>query len=52
MNTCYGQSVCFETVQRFHLQLKETFSNSVSGRMILKTKKSAAVQISTVFGTL
>ena len=42
--------MCSETVRRFCILLKETFSNSIALTLINKYAKSAVVQISTVFG--
>ena len=50
-NTCDRQSPCFQTVLRFRISLTEMFSNSVSPRLLENWDKSAAVQVSALFGT-
>ena len=43
--------MCLETVLRFHILLIETFSNSISFRVMKKYDKTAVVQISVASGT-
>ena len=42
--------MCSQTVRRFCIVLRETFSNSISFILINKYAIGAVVQISTVFG--
>ena len=48
-NTCERQSTCYQTVLRFHIQLKEMFSSSISLCLIENLDESAAVLISALF---
>ena len=50
-NTFYRQSTCYETVLRFYIFLKETFSNSIFLSLMEYYDESAAVLISAVFLT-
>ena len=51
-NTCHRQSLCSETILRFHISLRETFSKSFLLIMMKKFEKGAVMQISQLFGTL
>ena len=42
--------MCSQTVRRFCVLLRETFSNSIAFALINKYAKGAVVQISAVFG--
>ena len=44
-NTCHRQSMCQQTVLRLHTSLEDTFSNSISPRVMKKYDKSVVVQI-------
>ena len=48
-NTVYWQSTCYQTVLRFHISLKGTFSNSICLGLIAYQDESAAVMISAMF---
>ena len=48
-NTCSRQSMCYQTVLRFFMSLRETFSNSITFTVISIYGKAAVVQIKTVF---
>ena len=48
-NTFYRQSSYYQTVLRFHISLKETFSNSICVALIECYNDRAAVLISAVF---
>ena len=48
--TRYQQAICQQTVLRFYVSLRGTFSNSKSSTLINKYLKGAVVQISVVFG--
>ena len=50
-NTCYRESTCYQTVLRFHIWLKQMFSNSVCLGLMENSDESAAVMISAVFVT-
>ena len=43
------QSMCEQTVLRFFISLKETFSNAITFRVINKYGKGALIRIATVF---
>ena len=47
-NTCERQSTCSQAVLRFHIWLKEMFSNSILFGLIENYDQSAAVLISAV----
>ena len=49
-NAFHRQSMCQETVLRFHISITETFSNSISPRLMKNMIKSAVLQIQAVFG--
>ena len=51
-NTYHWQSVCQQTVVKFCISVRETFSNSISCRVINKHDKGAVLQIATVLGTI
>ena len=48
-DTCDRQSTCYQTVLRFHIWLKEMFSNSVCLGLIQNEDENVAVSISAVF---
>ena len=50
-NTCHRQLMREQTVLRFHIKLKVTFSNSTYLELTRKESNSSAVLISAVFGT-
>ena len=50
-NTCHRQLMREQTVLRFHIRLKVTFSNSIYLELTRKEGNSGAVVISAVFGT-
>ena len=50
-NTFYRQSTYYQTVLRFHIYLKEIFSNSISLDIMENYEKRAAVLIKAVFLT-
>ena len=50
-NTCHRQLLREQTVLRFHIRLKDTFSNSIYVELTRKEGNSGAVVISVVFGT-
>ena len=50
-NTCHRQLLREETVLRFHIRLKVTFSNSIYLELTKNEGNSGAVLISAVFGT-
>ena len=50
-NTCYQQLMRQQTVLRFDITLKVTFSNSIYFELTRKEGNSGAVLISAVFGT-
>ena len=49
-NTCHGYSMCQQSVLGYYISLRETFSDSMSLKVINKYDKGAVVQISRVFG--
>ena len=51
MNTCYRQSMCSQTVLRYQIRLRQTFSNSIYLELMEKQDNSGAVLISAVFET-
>ena len=51
-NTCHRQLMREQTVLRFYIRLKVTFSNSIYLELTRKEGNSSAVPISAVFGTL
>ena len=51
-NSCHRQSIRQETVLRFQTSLRETFTNSISLRVMRKHEKSVVVMILALFGTL
>ena len=50
-NTCHRQLMREQTVLRFHIKLKVTFSNSIYLELTRKVGNTGAVLISAVFGT-
>ena len=50
-NTCHRQLMREQTVLRFHIRLKVTFSNSIYLELTRKEGNSGAVLTSAVFGT-
>ena len=50
-NTCHRQLMREQTVLRFHIKLKVTFSNSIYFELTRKEGNSGSVLISAVFGT-
>ena len=50
-NTCHRQLMLEQTVLRFHIRLKVTFSNWIYLELTRKEGNSSAVQISAVLGT-
>ena len=50
-NTCHRQLMREQTVLRFYIRPKVTFSNSVYLKLTRKEGNSGAVMISAVFGT-
>ena len=51
-DTCYWQSLCYETPLRFNMSRRETFFKSVSLRVMRKYDESLLMQIFQVFETL
>ena len=49
-NTCHRQLMREQTVLRFYIRLKVTFSNSIYLELTRKESNSSAVLISAVFG--
>ena len=49
-NTCHRQLMREQTVLRFHIKLKVTFSNSIYLELMRKEGNIGAVLISAVFG--
>ena len=50
-NTCHRQSMCLETVLRFMIRVKQSFSNSIYRKFMGKKHNSGALLFSAVFGT-
>ena len=50
-DTCYWQSLCYETLLRFKISLTEIFSKWGSLRVMKKYDESALMQIFQEFGT-
>ena len=50
-NTCHRQLMREQTVLRFYIRMKVTFSNSIYLELTKKEGNSSAVLISAVFGT-
>ena len=50
-NTCHRQLMREQTVLRFHIKLKVTFSNSIYLELTRKEGNTGAVLFSAVFGT-
>ena len=48
-NTCERHSTCYQTVLRFHIWLKEIFSNSICRGLMENSDESATVLISAMF---
>ena len=48
-NTCYRPSMCEETVLRFWMLFRESFSNSVCVGLVGNYNKTAAMQLWAVF---
>ena len=51
-DTCYLQSMCYETLLRFNISLREIFFKSGSLRVIKKYDESAVIEILQEVGTL
>ena len=51
-DTCYWQSMCYETPLRFNISLREIFFKSSSLRVMKKYDESALMLILQEFGTL
>ena len=51
-DTCNWRSMFYETLLRFNLSLRETFSKWISLRVMKKFDESALMQILQEFGTL
>ena len=51
-DTCYWQSMCYETSLRFNMSLREIFFNSGSMKMMRQYDESVLMQILKEFGTL
>ena len=49
---CHWQSMCYETLVRFNIPLREMFSESGSPRVMKKYRGSALMKILQEFGTL
>ena len=49
---CHWQSMCYETLLRFNISLREMFSKSGSPRVMKKYRGSALMKILQEFGTL
>ena len=50
-NTCHRQSICQQTVLRFMIRVKQSFSNSIYLKFMRKKDNSDALLLSVVFGT-
>ena len=50
-NTCHRQSVCYKTVLRFMIKVKQSFSNWLYLEFMGKKDNSHALLLSAVFGT-
>ena len=50
-DTCHPHLMCKQTPLRFHLTLGDTYSKSISLRMIKEHDKSALMEISQAVGT-
>ena len=51
-DTCYLQSMCYETLLRFNISLREIFFKSGSLRVIKKYDENAVIEILQEVGTL
>ena len=49
---CHWMSMCYETLLRFNISLREIFSKSGSPRLMKKYDQSVLLKISEEFGTL
>ena len=50
-NTCHRQSMCYQTVLRFMIRVKKSFSNSIYLKFMGIKDNSDALLPSAVFGT-
>ena len=50
-NTCHRQSMCEQIVLRFMIGVKQSFSNSIYLKFLVKKDNSGALLLSAVFGT-
>ena len=50
-NTCHRQSMCQQTVLRFMIRVKQSFSNSIYLKFMRKKDNNDALLLSVVFGT-
>ena len=50
-NTCQRQSMCYQTVLRFMIRVKKSFSNSIYLKFMGIKDNSGALLLSAVFGT-
>ena len=50
-NTCHPQSMCWQTVLRFMIKVKQSFSNWLYLEFMGKKDNSDALLLSAVFGT-
>ena len=50
-NTCHRQSMCYQTVLRFMIRVKKSFSNSIYLKFMGIKDNSGALLLSAVFGT-
>ena len=51
MNTCHRQPMCYQTVLRFMIRVKQSFSNSIYQKFMGKMDNRGALLLSAVFGT-
>ena len=50
-NTCHRQSMCYQTVLRFMITVKQSFPNWLYLEFLVKKDNSDALLLSAVFGT-
>ena len=50
-NTCHRESTCYQTLWKFQMWLRQTFSNSIYLEVVEKEENSDAVLTSAVFRT-
>ena len=50
-NTCHRQSMCYQTILRFMIRVKQSFRNSIYLKLVGKKGNSDALRLSAVFGT-